>query len=185
MLTTALAQKALDLAVEANQKHPASPADAANRFLADFNGEFGDIVPVSLHVVDTQALTVFIWTPLVLMQQKLRTALATLEPLPTLDALLALNSGVVVSVQPKQRGAPDIRRVVVFRGDRQLAPEKSTLAPQVFTNAFGAQFSLTAGTIEFSREALTPGAEDLRVVCLTGTTPIEWKLSAAEVAKVR
>jgi len=69
-----------------------------------------------------------------MIQYTLSRALGTLSPVPTVEALLALNSSVVVGVASAQRGAPDITRIVLFRGDRELAPGKSTLAPRMFTN---------------------------------------------------
>jgi hypothetical protein len=110
VLTPALVQKALSFAADAKQKHPTSPSDAVYRFVADFNGEFGDILPVSLRVIDTAALTVAISTPLSRVQSTLRTALATLLPLPTLDHLLDGRSLHRILVALKATGALEARR---------------------------------------------------------------------------
>jgi len=182
-LSPELIQKVRAMAETTRTAHPASPTDAGSTFLATFNGEFGDITPVDLRVVETPELRVHIVTPIMMLRNVMMAALQSLSPLPTLDELKSLRT-VIVSIQPQQRGARDISRVVLFRGDKQLEPVTSSLAPQTFTNEFGAEFTINAGSIAFSEEAWLPGS-DLKLVLLSGASPIEWKLSAADVARIR
>lgn len=184
IITPDLAGKARTMADAAKSAHPTSPSDAASAFIASFNGEFGDIAPVDLRVVDTPQLRVQMLTPLMMVRNMLTVALARLMPLPDVGSLTNLDH-VIVNVEPLQRGAPDVSRVVFFRGTKQIEPIKSGLEPRAFKNAFGAEFTIHAGSVEFGSDALQAGADDLRVVLLTNGAPIEWKLSPADVTKVR
>jgi hypothetical protein len=129
------AAKARAFAEQAKRQYQTSPTEAANRFIADFNGEFGDIIPIDNKVVDRPDLLITFATPIVLIRQTLLAALQQLQPLPEAKDLLF--DIVVVDVQPRQRSAPNVQKVVVFRGDAELRPIDSTLALREFKNAFG------------------------------------------------
>src|SRR5262245_17218635 len=63
-----LASKVLDIAAKAKSQHPTSPADAMSRFVADFNGEFGDISPVDNRLIERPDLAVTFLTPIQLLR---------------------------------------------------------------------------------------------------------------------
>ena len=181
-ITPELIQKVWSMADSAKRAHPTSPNDAGASFIAEFNGEFGDITPVDLHIVSTPQLAIVMTTPLSQLRAFLVSALARLEPLPEPKTLLIRS--VRIDIQPSQRTARNVTRVVVFRGNDELQPIRNTLAPRAFTTGVGAQVMLNAGAVEFGEEALQPGPP-LRIVCLNDGPPIEWSLSSADIARVR
>jgi hypothetical protein len=183
ILSPELAQKIRALAEEAREAHLTSPNEAALAFTIGFNGTFSDVMPVDLHIVNTPALSVVMVTPLIHARTVLFNALQQLLDLPSTDVLLQLNA-VVITVEPRQQDAPNISRVVLFRGNQRIEPRSSDLAPQSLGNAFGAEVRLNAGIVTFPLEALQPGHE-LRVVLMTSDAPIEWRLSASDVARIR
>jgi len=183
ILTPEVARKIHALAEAAREAHLTSPNAAALAFNISFNGTFSDVTPVDLHIVNTPALSVVMGTPLMHARTVLFSALQQLLDLPSTDDLLQLNA-VVVTVEPRQHDAPNVSRVMLFRGDQQIEPRSSDLAPQLYRNAFGAEFQLNAGVVTFPPEALQPGPE-LRVLLLTSGVPIEWRLPASDVARIR
>jgi hypothetical protein len=142
ILSPELAQKIRALAEAAREAHLTSPNEAALPFTISFNGTFSEITPVNLHIVNTCALSVVMGTQLIHARTVIFSALQQLLDLPSTSDLLQLNA-VVITVEPRQRDAPNISGVVLFRGNQQIEPGSSHLAPRSFRNGLVLKFSST------------------------------------------
>lgn len=173
-ITPEVFSKVSSFAVAAKQKHPTSPTEAVYAFQADFNGEFGDIRPMSSVIVESPALVIRVITPINALYLAFATALSNLEPLPEKPGI----SLVAIEVRPTQMNAPNVRRVVLFLDGKEIPPELDGLKPTEFRNRLGATETKGAGLVVWKPEVFTtPGI--VKVVAINDGPAIEWEYSAS------
>lgn len=115
---------------------------------------WGDFESFPLTIVRQPELTIYLATPYMLYRRALIEHLRMREPLTGVP----WTDWAVVSVSPDRIDAPDITRVTLTRGGREVAPIKSLLRPMQFSNGSGETASLHAGEVHYPMSALTPGA---------------------------
>jgi hypothetical protein len=115
---------------------------------------WGDFESFPVSILRRQDITIYLATPYMSYRRAVIEHLRMREPLtgvPWVD-------WAVVSVGPERLEAPDITRVVVERGGKEIPPLKSLLRPMQFTNGSGDTASLHAGEVHFPMSAFAPGA---------------------------
>jgi hypothetical protein len=119
-----------------------------------FRARWGSFESFPVSLVRREDLTIFLTTPYMAYRRAVVEYLRMREPLrnvPWVDA-------AVVTVSPDRNQAPDIVKILVQRGDREIGPLKDLLRPMTFTNGFGQSAVLHAGEVHFPMSALSPGA---------------------------
>jgi hypothetical protein len=168
-ITPEVFNKVQSFATSARAKDPASPKQAWYYFQKDFIEAFGEPHVPQADVVDSEELHIELITPLHYLYELFAGALLELEPIPKVRPL----SVVRVRVSPRQTGAPNVRRVVLFLDNQQVAPTASTIKPTEFKNGLGASFTKGAGIATWS-PTIFDGKGKVRLVVMTDGAPIEW-----------
>lgn len=166
------------LAAAAREQHPTSPNEAVQAFIIAFNGAFGNTMPADAYLADTPALNVTLWTPINDTRGLMEMALSKLQPLP--EQPLSDQQSVRIHVIPKQMSAPNIERLVLFRGTQQIEPLKNLLEPTEFTNRLGAKTMLGEGSVVYPFSAFRPG-EPVKCVAFTRTGSLEWPITVTSL----
>jgi len=179
-LTPDLLQTVEALAAAARQKNPANPTQAANEFFNAFDAAFGTPSTSATTVLVRKDLVVLFTTPLERLKGNYVDALRELRDFPKTP-----DDRVILTIAPQTMGAPNIERVVLFHGDRQVPAVVDQLAPREFRNSFGAATRLGAGSVAYP-PAVFDGTQPVRLLCFgDGRTVVEWTLSVADAKKVR
>jgi hypothetical protein len=121
---------------------------------ARVRARWGDFESFPISIVRRDDLRVMLSAPYMTYRRTLAEYLLIDRPVadvPWIDA-------AVVAVEPLQIGAPDVLRITVERGDRDVRALDSQLRPMTFANGSGGAAVLHAGDVRFPMTAFAPGA---------------------------
>jgi hypothetical protein len=170
-VTPTVFQEIRALAEAARKEAPTSPRDASSAFVESFEKKFGNTME-AIFVVRQPALLITVTTPLNMARFAMLDALEQLTELPTNPP----PAEVRFLVSPRQVGAPDVKRMVLFRDSVEVPAASNELKPREMKTAIRS-VTIGAGPITFPIGAFTPGSV-MKAVFITDGPPIEWEYSA-------